>query len=95
MDWKVVGSGQVMIKIEWDWGLVSPVNICHLEECSLTSLSDRVETELVETARGRDWGVIIDSLATVHSPVVIAMIVNISVAVKHQTVLTDLFRQCS
>ena len=69
--------------------------VCHLEKRSLTSLSYGVQSELVETARGGDGGVIVDSLAAVHCPVIIAMIVNISVAVKHQTVLTDLFRQSS
>ena len=66
--------------------------MCHLEKRSLTSLSYGVQSELVETARGGDGGVIVDSLATVHRPVVVAVVMNISVAVKHQTVLTDLFR---
>ena len=67
----------------------------HLEECGLTSLSYRVEAKLVETARGGDGGVIVDSLATVNSPVVVAVVVDGTVAVKHQAVLTGLFRQGS
>ena len=68
---------------------------CHLEKCSLASLSYGVEAELVETARGGDGGVIVDPLATVDSPVVVAVVVDGAVAVKHQAVLTGLFRQSS
>ena len=69
--------------------------VCHLEKRSLTSLSYGVQSELVETARGGDGGVIVDSLATVNSPVVVAVVVDGAVAVKHQAVLTGLFRQGS
>ena len=67
----------------------------HLEECCLATLSYRVEAELVETARGGDGSVIVDPLATVNSPVVVAVVVDGAVAVKHQAVLTGLFRQGS
>ena len=76
---------KIVVTTPWD----------HLEESGLTSLSYRVETELVETARGRDGGVIVDSLTTVNSPVVVAVVVDGAVAVKHQAVLTGLFRQGS
>merc|ERR1712226_1181856 len=61
----------------------------------LASLSYGVEAELVETARGGDGSVIVDPLATVNSPVVVAVVVDGAVAVKHQAVLTGLFRQSS
>ena len=66
-----------------------------LEESGLTSLSYRVETELVETAGGGDGGVVINPLATVNSPVVVAVVVDGAVAIEHQAVLTGFFRQCS
>ena len=74
-----------MVTTSWD----------HLEESGLTSLSYRVETELVETAGGGDGGVVINPLATVNSPVVVAVVVDGAVAVEHQAVLTGLLRQGS
>ena len=67
----------------------------NLEECGLTSLSNWIDSILVETARGRDGGVIVHPLAAVHGPVVVAVIVDICVSVKHQPVLTNLLSQSS
>ena len=67
--------------------------ITDLEEGSLTALSHRIDTKLVEAARAGDGGVIIHSLATVNCPVVVTMIVNISIAIKHKTILTYLLCQ--
>lgn len=64
-----------------------------LEESSLTSLSYRVDSVLVETPRGGDGSVVVDSLAAVDAPVVVAVVVHVSVPVKHQTVLTRLMGQ--
>ena len=69
--------------------------MCHLEKRSLTSLSYGVQSELVETARGGDGRVVVDSLPAVHGPVVVAVVVDGAVAVEHQAVLTGLFRQGS
>ena len=65
----------------------------NLEECCLTSLSYRVDSVLVETAGGGDGGVVVHPLAAVHGPVVVAVVVNVTVAVKHQPVLAHLFCQ--
>merc|ERR1719461_1446233 len=66
-----------------------------LEECSLTSLPYWIDSILVETAGGRDGGVIVHPLAAVHGPVVVAVVVDICVSVKHQPVLTNLLSQSS
>ena len=77
------------------------VHSTYLEEGSLAALADGVDAELVEAAGRGDGGVVVGAglgavrVAAVHRPVVVAVVMNISVAVKHQTVLTDLFRQCS
>ena len=67
----------------------------NLEECCLTSLSDRIDSILVETAGRGDGGVVVHPLAAVHGPVVVAVVVDICVPVKHQTVLTNLLSQSS
>ena len=65
----------------------------HLEEGGLTALSYGVEAELVETAGRGDGRVVVDSLPAVHGPVVVTVVVDVTVAVKHQPVLAHLFRQ--
>ena len=67
----------------------------YLEERGLTALAHGVEAELVETARGGDGRVVVDSLPAVHGPVVVAVVVDGAVAVEHQAVLTGLLRQGS
>ena len=67
----------------------------HLEESGLASFTHRIDSKLIKTSRRGDGGVVIDSLAAVNSPVVVAMIVDISVAIKHKTILTDLLSQSS
>jgi len=64
-----------------------------LEECSLTSLPYRVYPVLVEAARRGDRSVVIHSLTTVNSPVIVAMVVNRAVSIKHQSILTHLLGQ--
>ena len=64
--------------------------IPHLEESGLATLPNRVDPELVEAARGGDGGVVVDPLPAVDRPVVVAVVVNSAVPVKHQPVLTNL-----
>ena len=90
----LIGHTMGALTVQW---LQSQLNTgsAHLEERGLTALSYGVEAELVETAGGGDGGVVVDPLAAVHRPVVVAVVVDGAVAVKHQAVLTGLFRQCS
>jgi hypothetical protein len=62
----------------------------NLEEGGLASLADRVDAELVETARRRDGRIIVHPLAAVHRPVVVAVVVHGAVPVEHEAVLADL-----
>ena len=70
-----------------------PDNVSHLEEGSLAALAHRVDAVLVEAAGGGDGGVVVHSLAAVHGPVVVAVVVDGAVAVEHEAVLTDLLVQ--
>merc|ERR1719323_1779413 len=47
-----------------------------LEESGLATLANGVDAKLVETARGGDGGVVVDPLAAVHGPVVVAVVVH-------------------
>ena len=53
----------------------------YLEECSLASLSNRVDAVLVEAAGRGNGCVVVGPLSTVHGPVVVAVVVDVAVAV--------------
>ena len=65
----------------------------YLEESSLTSLSNRVDTILVQAAWRGYGGVVVHLVAAVHGPVVVAVVVHIAVTVVHQPVCTGLLGQ--
>jgi len=64
-----------------------------LEEGCLAALSYGVDAVLVEAPGGGDGGVVVHPLATVHGPVVVAVVVNAAVTVIHQPILTYLLSQ--
>ena len=59
----------------------------------MAPLSHGIYSELVKAAGGGDGRVVVHPLAAVHGPVVVAVVVNVTVAVKHQPVLAHLFCQ--
>jgi hypothetical protein len=81
----VGGVGQALLAR----GLIGN-SVSTLEEGGLTALADRIDSILVQAARRRDRGVIIQLIATVYGPVVVAMVVHIPVPVVHQPVGTCL-----
>ena len=52
-----------------------------------------MKSSLVEAAGRGDGGIVVDPLAAVHGPVVVAVVVHVAVSVKHQTILTRLLGQ--
>ena len=58
----------------------------YLEESGLASLAHGVDPVLVEAAGRGDGGVVVGPLAAVHGPVVVAVVVDVAVAVVHETV---------
>jgi len=83
MDLGVVGESLVA------WGLVCYTSST-LEEGSLTSLSHRVNTICIQTPRAGYRSVVIDPLTTVHSPVIVTVVMHSSMSVKYETILTNL-----
>ena len=65
----------------------------HLEEGCLAALAHGVDSELVEAAGRGDGRVVVHPLAAVHGPVVVAVVVDVAVSVKHQSVFTNLLGQ--
>lgn len=71
----------------------------YLEEGGLTALPDGVDAELVEAAGRGDGRVVVGpglgavGVAAVDGPVVVAVVVDVAVAVVGQTVLADLLGQ--
>ena len=72
------------------------VHSTYLEEGSLAALADGVDAELVEAAGRGDGGVVVGAglgavrVAAVHRPVVVAVVVDVAVAVVGKTVLANL-----
>ena len=52
-----------------------------------------MKSSLVEAAGRGDGGIVVDPLAAVHGPVVVAVVVHGAVPVKHQPVLANLLVQ--
>ena len=73
----------------------SPLPCSHLKEGCLAALAHWVDAVLVEAAGGGDGSVVVDSLAAVDRPVVVAVVVDGAVPVKHEAVLTDLLVESS
>lgn len=67
----------------------------YFEEGGLAALSDWVDAVGVEASWGGDGGVVVDPRPAVHSPVVVAVVVDVAVAVVHQAVLAHLLGQSS
>jgi len=65
-------------------------SISTLKESCLTSLSDRIDTILVQAPGRRNGGVVVQLFATVNRPVVVAVVVHVAVPVVHQAVGTGL-----
>ena len=74
--------------IQFSLGLLK--NYFYLEESGLAALSDGIDAVGIQAPRRRDGCVIIDPVFTVYGPVVVAMVVNVSVAIIDQTVLANL-----
>ena len=64
----------------------------YLEEGLLAALADGIDSVGVEAAGGGDGGVVVDELAAVAGPVVVAVVVDVAVAGENQTVGTLLLR---
>ncbi len=65
----------------------------YLEECGLASLPDGVDPVLVEAPWGGDWSVVVEPLPAVDAPVVVAVVVDVAVAVVGKAVLALLLGQ--
>ena len=66
--------------------MIYPKVFSYLEESGLASLAHWVDPVLVEASRRGDGGVVIGPLAAVHGPVVVAVVVDVAVAVVHEPV---------
>merc|ERR1712214_44367 len=70
-----------------------------LEEGGLAALADGVDSELIEASGRGDGGVVVGAgrftvgVAAVDGPVVVAVVVDVAMAVVGQAVLADLLRQ--
>ena len=75
------------------------VSTTNLEEGGLAALADGVDSKLIEAPGRGDGGVVVGAglgavgVATVDGPVVVAVVVDVAMAVVGQAVLADLLRQ--
>ncbi len=75
--------------------MIIPIYLCigYLEEGGLAALAHRVQSILVEASGRRYRRVVVLALPAVHGPVVIAVVVDVAVAVVRQAVLALLLSQ--
>ena len=59
----------------------------------MTTLSDRIDSILIERSRGRDGRVVIDPVSAVDGPVVVAVVMDVTVAAVHEAVGARLLGQ--